>query len=32
VDLATAHSVRKFAQESIETILRFHLSKLIPCY
>src|SRR6266480_4219772 len=32
VDLATAHSVRKFAQELIETILRFHLSKLIPCY
>src|SRR6266576_1837082 len=34
VDLATAHSVRKSTQETIESILRrfFHLSKLIPCY
>src|SRR5438876_3865857 len=33
VDLPTAHSVRKSAQETIEAILCrfFHLSKLIPC-
>src|SRR4029077_8912709 len=34
VGLATAYSIRKSAQETIEAILRrvFHLSKLIPCY
>src|SRR5215470_4260755 len=34
VDLPTADSVRKSAQETIEAILRrlFHLSKRIPCY
>src|SRR6266513_3694301 len=33
VGLATAYSVRKSAQETIEAILRrlFHFSKLIPC-
>src|ERR1700730_13041459 len=34
VGLATAHSVRKSAQETVEAMLRrfFHLPELIPCY